>query len=269
MSTTAAESLALDLRASLTPNSNLLADIRSFWFSHLPDDESIILPKMDQWRHWFQSSPEFDQLCVKQFQPALEAIKTTNPTPESLLEAANPQTPEDWLCLVLLLDQMPRNCYRGPASAAVFTFFDPLALAIARRAISLGIPESSPGMKHHVARRSWFYLPLMHAEDLDAQEHSLCEYQRMREDVRAFMAIPSATAASLAGDERKCHEVLVRNKEDADKVLDMEYDFAVRHHVIVARFGRFPHRNGPLGRETTPEEREYLEKGGETFGSSG
>ncbi|KAL2754130.1 hypothetical protein ACRALDRAFT_2109945 [Sodiomyces alcalophilus JCM 7366] len=257
---------SLDLHASLTPN--FLAGIRSFWFSHLHDDESIILPNMDHWKRWFQSDPEFDQLCVKQFQPALEAIKTANPTPESLLEAANPQTPDDWLSLVLLLDQMPRNCYRGPASATVFTVFDPLALAVARRAISLGIPES-PELKHYVARRSWLYLPLMHAEDLPAQEQSLAEYKRMSEDVRAFIATPSSAAASLTGEEAKCHGVLVQNKESAEKSVDMQYDFAVRHHVIIARFGRFPHRNGPLGRAPTPEEREYLEKGGETFSSSG
>lgn len=121
-------------------------------------------------------------------------------------------------------------------------------------------------MKHYVARRSWFYLPLMHAEDLPAQEQSLAEYRRMSDDVRAFIA---TAGSSVPEEERKCHDVLVRNKESADKILDMDYDFAVRHHVIIERFGRFPHRNGPLGREATAEEREYLEEGGETFSSSG
>lgn len=51
-----------DLRTSLAPS--LLADLRSFWFSHLHDEESMILPGMDKWQRWFQSDQEFDKLCV-------------------------------------------------------------------------------------------------------------------------------------------------------------------------------------------------------------
>lgn len=44
------------------------------------------------------------------------------------------------------------------------------------------------------------------------------------------------------------------------------YDYAVRHREIIARFGRYPHRNAVLGRESTPEEVAYLDSGAETFG---
>lgn len=69
--------------------------------------------------------------------------------------------------------------------------------------------------------RRFFYLPFMHAEDLAAQERSVALYE-------------------AAGD--------------ADSVT-----WARHHRDIVARFGRFPHRNLILGRESTPEELAFLE----------
>lgn len=69
-------------------------------------------------------------------------------------------------------------------------------------------------------RRQFFYLPFMHAEDLPAQDRSVALYQAL-------------------GNENSLH-------------------FARDHRDIVARFGRFPHRNAILGRETTPDEAEFL-----------
>jgi uncharacterized protein (DUF924 family) len=77
--------------------------------------------------------------------------------------------------------------------------------------------------------RAFVYLPFQHAENLAAQAGSLRMYEEL---------------ASLGVDHR---------------------DFARRHHDIVARFGRFPHRNEILGRVSTPEEIEFLKRPGSRF----
>ncbi|MED5618680.1 DUF924 family protein [Ideonella sp. BN130291] len=104
---------------------------------------------------------------------------------------------------------------------------DPLALAAARQMVALGQDQQLP-----LLRRVFVYLPFEHAEDLAAQ----------REALRLFDALV-AEAPGLAGYA----------------------DYARRHHEIIERFGRFPHRNALLGRESTPEELEFLRQPGSGF----
>lgn len=125
-------------------------------------------------------------------------------------------TPEGALALCLLLDQWPRNCFRGTGHAYAT---DPLARRIAREAIAAGHDQA-----FDETLRPFFYLPLQHSEDMDDQRQSLA----------LFGALTTS---------------------DADK-------WARHHHDIVARFGRFPHRNNALGRDTTPEEAAFLEADG-------
>jgi uncharacterized protein (DUF924 family) len=117
-----------------------------------------------------------------------------------------------------VLDQFPRNMFRGDARA--FST-DPLALAAATHALERGYDR--PHLQHE---RTFFYLPFEHAEDLAVQRRSL-------EIFRAF---------------------------DPDNL-----EWARRHHDIVERFGRFPHRNAALGRQSTPEEIEFLKQPGSSF----
>ena len=119
------------------------------------------------------------------------------------------------LALVILLDQFPRNAFRGTAHMYAT---DPLARHHARDAIAQGHPD-------HVdpRLRIFFYLPFEHSEDLADQDLSV------------------ALHASLV-------------KEDQS--------YAERHRDIIRRFGRFPHRNTVLLRETTAEEQAYLDEGG-------
>jgi uncharacterized protein (DUF924 family) len=120
------------------------------------------------------------------------------------------------LALLLLLDQIPRNLYRGSAHAWAT---DPLARSFAARAIEAGYDLATED-----ALRVFFYLPFEHSEAIDDQRRSLALHQR------------------LAGP-------------DAAR-------WAKLHHDIIARFGRFPHRNAALGRTTTPEEQAFLDGGG-------
>jgi uncharacterized protein (DUF924 family) len=124
--------------------------------------------------------------------------------------------PEGALGLVILLDQFPRNMFRGSAQAFAT---DPLARAAANRALARGFDQATDEMM-----RPFFYLPFMHSELLADQDRCL----RLHE---AF------------GDP----ELL---------------KYATNHRDIVMKFGRFPHRNCAMGRDTTPAELQFLDGGG-------
>jgi uncharacterized protein (DUF924 family) len=163
-------------------------------------------------RAWFAKSPAFDAELRSRFL--------------DLHMAASRGELDDWagtaegaLALLLLLDQFPRNMFRGSAHAFAS---DPLARAVARRAIEAGLDGQAP-----VELRPFFYLPFEHSEDPTDQALAveLCE-----------------TLVPLG---------------DADSVK-----WAKVHKDIIDRFGRFPHRNACHGRRTTPEEQAFLESGG-------
>jgi uncharacterized protein (DUF924 family) len=132
------------------------------------------------------------------------------------------ETPQTALALVILLDQFPRNMHRGRAEAFAA---DPLARAVAGRAIDRGFD-----LMLRRDRRCFFYLPFEHSEDLAEQDRSVALFQAW------FEAAPEA-------EKPQCLE---------------QIEYVLRHQEIIRRFGRFPHRNAALGRETTPEEAAFL-----------
>jgi len=135
------------------------------------------------------------------------------------------------LALIILLDQFSRNIYRGTAKAFAH---DSLILDVCLRAIEKGFDK-----RLHPVERLFFYMPLEHSEDLEIQRKSV-EYFSMLE--KLFPSPPSL--ASMASEFRK---------------------YAEMHYVIIERFGRFPHRNDILGRESTPEEIKFLKQPGSSF----
>ena len=129
---------------------------------------------------------------------------------------------ESCLALVILLDQFSRNMYRGSARAFAT---DAEARAVADRAIARGHDRTLQ------PDRRWFlYLPFEHSENLADQ----------RRAVALFRAHAEATAGL-----------------DRERALEL-LDYALRHLAAVERFGRFPHRNELLGRETSEDEAAYL-----------
>jgi uncharacterized protein (DUF924 family) len=127
---------------------------------------------------------------------------------------------EGAMALLLLLDQFPRNLYRGSAHAFAT---DPLARKIAAAAIADGHDQASaPSL------RPFFYLPFSHSEAPADQARAMALY---------------AAHAEATGDKDSLH-------------------WADLHRDIIARFGRFPHRNACLGRQTTEQESAFLESGG-------
>ena len=144
--------------------------------------------------------------------------------------AAWADSPRRRLSLILLLDQFPRHVYRG-TERAFATDGQALALTVS------GMQSAADAALTPV-ERIFFYMPLQHAEVSDAQEESVAAYRRLRNEAPAELR--SMFASSLAAAEE--------------------------HRAILARFGRFPHRNRALGRASTAEEAEYLGQRGKTFG---
>lgn len=123
---------------------------------------------------------------------------------------------EGSLALLILLDQFPRNVWRGTGHAFAT---DPLARHFALAAIDAGLDRQIEN-----DLRRFVYLPLQHAEDMTLQDRQLALFQTMERPA----------------DDR----------------------WAEHHHAVIGRFGRFPHRNRALGRQTTPEEQAFLDADG-------
>jgi len=176
------------------------ADVLTFWFQDNPDE----------WRTdpWFKKDETFDDTIRARFGTAVQAAQ------DGVLDAWA-TTPEGTLALLILLDQYPRNAYRG--SGHMYAT-DALARHFARRAIELGVHE-----RVEAPLRLFWCLPFAHSEDLADQHLSVELSERLTPD-------------SLS--------------------------HAIEHRDIVLRFGRFPHRNPMLGRETTAEEAVFLQAGG-------
>jgi uncharacterized protein (DUF924 family) len=136
--------------------------------------------------------------------------------------------PEGTLALIVVLDQFTRNVHRGTPRAFAG---DSRALALARRLVDSGEHLRLPPL------RRWFaYMPLEHAEDLAVQQRCVAWFE-------ALTAEGGPHREALAG----------------------ALDYARRHHDVIARFGRFPHRNAILGRTSTPEEAAFLLQPGSSF----
>lgn len=179
----------------------ILADVLDFWFA----DETKA--------HWFNSTPSFDAEISQKFQAAAETL-AKGPFPHPVWET----DAESALALIIMLDQFPRNMFRGSPRAFAW---DGHALGVADRMVDSGWDLEVPA-----DRRSFVYMPFMHAEDLTAQN--------------------------------RCVELSGSQLDDGGSTLR----HAKAHRDVIERFGRFPHRNNVLGRKSTSEEVEFLETGG-------
>jgi uncharacterized protein (DUF924 family) len=139
-------------------------------------------------------------------------------------------SPKRRLALIILFDQVPRNAYRGTAAAFAF---DREALQLSVEGLHLAADAALDPVE-----RLFFYLPLEHAESIEAQDAAVAALERLVRD-----ATP-----------------------ELREFMEFSAGYARKHREIIARFGRFPHRNGVLGRESTPAEREWLAESGESFG---
>jgi uncharacterized protein (DUF924 family) len=171
-------------------------DVLDFWWTAGPSK-------------WYAGGDEFDGVCREKFLALLEHAAAGG-----LSEWEG--TPEGSLALLIVLDQLSRNIFRDSDRAFAQ---DERARGVADRAIAAGLDKAYP-----VPARNFFYMPYMHAEDLDLQAYC-CDFFRTHTDRETYF-------------------------------------YALVHMDAIRRFGRFPHRNKVLGRESTPEEQQYLDTGG-------
>ncbi|MEO0721044.1 MAG: DUF924 family protein [Pseudomonadota bacterium] len=137
--------------------------------------------------------------------------------------------PRDRLAAIISLDQFSRNIHRGTSQAFAN---DADALQLCKKGLMKG---DDAGLKE--IERIFFYLPLEHSERQADQALSVANFEKLAQSAR-----PEFRAY-------------------ADKTLS----YAISHKSVIDQFGRFPHRNGILGRESTPEELDYLSRPGAGF----
>jgi uncharacterized protein (DUF924 family) len=130
---------------------------------------------------------------------------------------------------VIVLDQFSRNMFRG--TARMFDG-DAKALAVAADGVKIGLDRALHGHE-----RVFFYMPFMHSEDLATQERGVELFKGLRDHSEG------------------------RTREMVGGIVD----YARKHRDIIARWGRFPHRNLLIERESTPAEAEFLRQPGSSF----
>jgi len=186
-------------------------DILDFWFAGGPDEHRLA---------WFKRDDGFDAEIRVRFGAFVV------PGREGALDSWT-ATPEGALALLILLDQFPRNMFRGSPEAFAS---DARALQLAQRVVL----AQRMDLALTPTQRLFLYLPFEHAESLAAQDVSVALFEGLRDHPEH--AAPKGT---------------------------IEYAWA--HRAVIARFGRFPHRNAVVGRVSTAGEAAYLAKPGAGF----
>lgn len=186
-------------------------DVLDFWFAP-PATPEFGKPRA----FWFKKDPDFYATLRVQFAADVEAAVAGH------LDAWA-ETPLGLLALVILLDQFPRNLFRGSAKSFAG---DASALALSHKAVAEGWDAE------YLPVERWFiYLPFEHSEQVADQKMSLKLFKKLD-------AFP------------ECNGV---------------YEWAEKHYQVIEKFGRYPHRNVLLGRESTPEELAFLQQPGSSF----
>jgi uncharacterized protein (DUF924 family) len=199
-------------------------DILEFWFGTGPWTKERL---DERTRFWFSAGKEDQPRVDEEIRVRLEPLLERAARGEF---AGWASTPKRRLALILLYDQVPRNCYRGTAAAFAF---DPEALKLAAEGLQLAADAALDPIE-----RIFFYLPLEHAESLEAQDAAVAAFARLVEEAPADLRDYCAYTAQ----------------------------YAKKHRDVIVKFGRFPHRNAMLNRKSTPEEEAWLAEFGNPFG---
>jgi uncharacterized protein (DUF924 family) len=253
-------------------NETLYSQIRTFWFADLPPN--FTSPNPTALKRWWgldatkDEKQQVDTTCRDQFATALEDIG-----PETLqlppfeshkaeilsatsiasplfaeIEAANShsakQAADTLLSLVILLDQIPRNIFRTQDTLPlVYNHYDRLAQALVHSCMKLDPnPLTFPDHMKRPALQAWINMPLLHSEDI--RSHELWDQ------------LTAQMEASVSKDDVGGRQYLERGRSAW-----------ITHVEAIRKFGRYPHRNACLERESSREEKDWLIMG-ETFGVS-
>ena len=198
--------------------------VREFWFGQLPLSAEALTERMN---FWFGEDDELtgrrDAQIRARFGELLERAAAGELTGWA-------DGPRRRLSLIILLDQFPRNMFRGSGGAFAC---DEQALSLALSGMQSGADAALDAVE-----RIFFYMPLQHAESPEVQDESVAAYRRL----------------------------LAEAPEGLRGSFTVVLEYAENHRAIIERFGRFPHRNRLLGRASTPAEEAWLRESGESFG---
>lgn len=186
--------------------------ILDYWFGRI---ERTGLPTENRVRIWFQGGAEVDKEIREKFgQDLYKAIDGEYDSWE--------EQPRSALALIILFDQFSRHVYRDT----------PNAYAQDQRALEVCLKGIERQHDHALSliERAFFYIPLMHAENIEMQATA----------VQAFKML-----SDLAFTETR-------------PMFASFLEYAIKHYEAIKKFGRFPHRNEALGRASMPDELEYL-----------
>jgi uncharacterized protein (DUF924 family) len=200
-------------------------DILDYWFGTGPWTKE----RLEERTHfWFGGDgPEAQARRDADIREKLEPLLERAASGEFASWASSPKRR---LALILLFDQVPRNAYRGTAAAFAF---DKEALALSAEGLQLAADAALDPVE-----RLFFYLPLEHAESLEAQDAAVAAFARLvaeaPPELREFCAYTAG--------------------------------YASKHRDVIVQFGRFPHRNVMLNRVSTPAEEAWLKEHPNYFG---
>ena len=193
--------------------------ILEFWFGTFPNAWTGDASRYDM---WFKNGAAFDAEIFSTF--GADYYRAVDGELDSWSES-----PRGRLALIILLDQFSRHIHRGAAEAFAQ---DEKAQRLCIEGIGAG-----DDLNLHPVERSFFYLPLEHAEDLERQNLGIQAYRQLIQDV----------------------------PEQYREPFESSLEWAQKHHYVIERFGRFPELNEILGRESTPEEIAFVKEGKYSF----
>ena len=189
--------------------------VLDFWFGTLENKFHVPAEKADM---WFRNGSAYDEIIRSEFLGLHN--KACN---EELSEWLD--FPKSLLALILLLDQFSRHLYRNQAKAYAQ---DKQCLNYVQKGIREGFDQEL-----YLVERKFFYMPLMHAEDINLQKLSVKMFTNLLND--APLKLKQSFKSALS--------------------------FAQSHHFVISKFGRFPELNAILDRENTAEEIAFLKTG--------
>jgi len=200
--------------------------VRDFWFGKLPLSAQALNQRLAL---WFPEDASAN--VVQERDEAIRARFGGLAERAALGELASwADSPRRSLSLIVLLDQFPRNLYRGTPRAFAS---DEQALAV-----TLSGMQSAADGALDLVERIFFYMPLQHSEVREVQDESVAAYRRL----------------------------LMEAPQELRGAFEESLKAAEQHRSMVERFGRFPHRNRALARVSTAEEEEWLREGGDRMG---
>lgn len=201
-------------------------ELLRFWFGEIDDDTPLdrtVEPFATHFRRWYGKDAEVDASIRRAFEPDLREV-AARPWDET--SRAWRSQPRGALALTVLLDQLPRNMYRGTARMYAHDALGLLASEAARAEIAEDLP---------LVHRMFVSVPLMHVEDLTLQARALRDFEGLV-------------------------ELAARRSRKNVGFYRYALDYARRHLDVIREFGRFPHRNALLGRTSTAAELAFLER---------